>query len=127
MKILRLLAVVLLAALVLAMPVYAVVTIYFDRTDYTGGTSGCLDELLVGDLVDGDLAFVQLSGVNFDLTTWHRYDASSAANALNIKVIAPADATGDGRWILISAPIVAQSIEPTGLPEGVIWIDTSAP
>lgn len=67
-------------------------------SDFTGGTTGCLDKISSSILSDGDAARVVKSGVgSFD----YIYDDDSGAAEDSPGVIQPDDATGDERWVVV--------------------------
>ena len=70
----------------------------FSAIKRTGGTAGCLDDIIHTNIADGDLALV-VDAVN-NLAHIYTYDSSSAAAESDPDVILPDSNSGNGRWLL---------------------------
>lgn len=94
----------------------------------TGGTDNALDSVDGANLSGGETATIYY---NYDTTKYVSWeyvlDADSGQTESGLNFIAPDTNAGTKRWVLTRPPIVASPTEPTGLPDGVIWIDTSTP
>jgi len=69
---------------------------YGSKTTLIGGGATALDSIDGAGLVDGDLAFVAVSGILYT----YRLNATSGATDDGLNVIAPDANAGDKRWIL---------------------------
>lgn len=79
-------------------------TVYMSKTGLTGGEVTKLDSIDGTGLVDNDVAFVNVTNVQYI----YRLDADSGAAESSPNIIAPDTNAGDKRWIL-QAPAVSIS------------------
>jgi len=94
----------------------------------TGGTDNALDSVDGANLSGGETATIYYNFGTVNYVSWdYVMDADSAQTESGLDFVAPDSNAGDKRWVITKPPIVARDTEPTGLPDGVIWIDTSAP
>ena len=70
----------------------------FTATKLTGGTAGCLDDIIHTNIADGDMAFV-VDAVN-NKTYFYTYDSSNATAESSPDYINPDSNSGNGRWVL---------------------------
>ena len=72
-------------------------TTAYKKTARTGGTAAALDGIAVAGLVDGDFAFVYVSGLIY----FYIYDDDIGGTESDPTIIAPDDVgAGNGRWVL---------------------------
>ena len=71
-------------------------TVYMSKTGLTGGEATKLDSIDGTGLVDNDVAFVNVTNVQYI----YRLDADSGAAESSPNIIAPDTNAGDKRWIL---------------------------
>ena len=65
----------------------------------TGGTAGCLDDLIHTNIGDGDMAFVTESTTNEKYV--YTYEATNSDSPSSPDIITPISNSGNGRWVLV--------------------------
>lgn len=104
-----------------------------NRAHYTfslpsGGTDNALDSVDGALLSGGETATINYNyGTIYFVSFDYVCDADSNQTESGLNFIAPDTNAGTKRWVLSDPPIVVGPTEPTGLPDGVTWIDTSVP
>ena len=73
----------------------------FSAIKTAGGTAGCLDDIIHGNISDGDLATV-VDAIN-NIVYHYTYDSSSAAAESDPTIINPDSNAGNGRWLLTAS------------------------
>jgi len=93
---------------------------------FTGGTDNALDSVDGAALSGGETAWVIYEyGTDNYVKAEYVLDADSSVSESGIYIIAPDSNAGTKRWKISAPPVVASDTEPSGVPDGVIWIDTS--
>ena len=67
----------------------------------TGGTAGCLDDIIHTNIADGDFAMV-IDAVN-NVNHYYTYESANAGAESDPDIITPDSNAGNGRWVLTKA------------------------